>query len=90
LGAKLKIKFEIKMGKMKLKNLRRPREAFSGLGGILVRCRILPPCFFEWELDSHCFAVFADDVRAGLHASVSEEWRRLIHFRLPELVLVMQ
>lgn len=50
-----------------------PGHCLGGSLGVLVRGRCFPAGLLERELHGNCFAVLAQDVRAGLDSSVVEE-----------------
>ena len=67
-----------------------PGLNFRGAGCVLVGGGRLPTGLLERELHCHSLSVLLDDVRAGLHASVSEERGGLVHLCVPERLPVMQ
>lgn len=57
---------------MHLVSLFRPGRRFRGSLGVLVRSGCLPASLLQWELDGHCLAILAQDVRTGLNPGIGE------------------
>ena len=67
-----------------------PGLNFRGAGCVLVGGGCLPASLLERELHCNGLSILFDDVRAGLHASVSEERGRFIHLCVPEGLSVVK